>query len=1076
MQDASTIFDGWLDRIEAGEEPDFEVLVREHPEFGASLRELHKSWQSLQADLESVLPGPLPTESFFRAPAAPLTGPVAPPAPGQELGDFRLIRPLGQGGMGSVWEAEQLSLGRRVALKLLRPGRGAPRLLVREARVAGRLDHPGLVPVHAVGAADGVTFIAQQLVGDGFTLADFLDRVRRLDRPPADHDRRVAHLIAEVADAVHAAHEAGVLHRDLKPQNILIDDEDRPRVTDFGLAHEAAEGDVARPGLVGTLAYMSPEQAGGRELEIDRRSDVFSLGAVLWEALTLRRAFDGDTGREVLHAVLHDDPPDARSIRPRVPRDLAAICTKALRKSRDQRYATLRELAEDLRRFLRAEPVLAEPESATALAWKWVRRHPAWSASLALGGAALLVITGLLVREIDLRRDATQARDSSNKHAKEAEDAAAEAQRRLAEARRQSYLANLRAADAALTQGGWAEARRLLSACPEEHRAWEWHHLWRRSDASLLALQAGEGAVLAAAMTPDGRRFVTGCADGSLHVWDGETGARLGVLTGHDGAVNAVAVTDDGARAVSGGADGTVRVWDVEHGRPLSELLGHTSAVLAVACDAAGDEIVSGSEDGSARVWRTAGGEPAVIEPSLRAAVSSVAVSPDGATVITGTRYGMIESWHPTTGKLRARLAVYEAPDVPLALSPDGTRVASGGDDGWVSVRAVENGALIRDFEALPPGTAIGRVAWSRDGARLLVVASSGGDVLAFSAVDGAPLSARTGHEGRLLSLATDAGGERVVGGGSSGMAWLWLRSAPRQGPELPLLRGPVLSLSCDADGGRLLVAALGAGGLRLLDLQAGGPGLRLADAAGAPSAVALDGSGRIAALATLQEPFVRILDVDGGAERARLAGPTGGISGLALSADGRTLLAASQDHRLYVWSLPEGTLTATLGGHEGLVSSAALSADGRRAASASIDGTVRLWDVASGSGRVLTAAAWYEDALVALSADGRRVASASIHSDVATVWNADNGEVLCTLAGHGTGVGALLLSPDGTRVLSTSGREAAIRVWDARTGELLLLLTGHDAPVTALAMSGDGRRLVSGAKDGSLRVWDSAE
>ena len=322
-QDAAPIFDAWLDRLEGGDEPDFESVLAAHPDHVAALRELHERWRALQSDLETALPEPLPAESFFRAPAiaGEIVARAYSPEPGQVLGDFRLIRQLGQGGMGSVWEAEQVSLRRRVALKLLRPGRGAPRLLVREARVAGRLDHPGLVPVHAVGETDGVTYIAQQLVGDGFTLADFLDRVRRLDRLPADYDRRVARLIVDVADAVHAAHEAGVLHRDLKPQNILIDDEDRPRVTDFGLAHEAGDDEAARPGMVGTLAYMSPEQAAGRDIEIDRRSDVFSLGAVLWEALTLRRAFDGDSAQEVLHAVLHDDPPDPRRIRPRVPRD-----------------------------------------------------------------------------------------------------------------------------------------------------------------------------------------------------------------------------------------------------------------------------------------------------------------------------------------------------------------------------------------------------------------------------------------------------------------------------------------------------------------------------------------------------------------------------------------------------------------------------------------------------------------------------------------------------------------------------------------------------------------------------------
>jgi WD40 repeat protein len=1073
-KDASSIFDTWLDRIEAGEEPDFEGVVREHPELDAALRELHRRWQALQTDLESALPGPLPTESFFREPVAPAAGAVVPPVAGRVLGDFRLLRPLGQGGMGSVWEAEQISLRRRVALKLLRPGRGAPRLLVREARVAGRLDHPGLVPVHAMGEAGGITFIAQQLVGDGYTLADFLDRVRRLDRPPPDYDRRVARLVADVADAVHAAHEAGVLHRDLKPQNILIDDGDRPRVTDFGLAHETSEGeDVARPGLVGTLAYMSPEQAAGRDIEIDRRSDVFSLGAVLWEALTLRRAFDGDTVHSVLDRVLHEDPPDPRRLRPRVPRDLAAICAKALRKAREQRYATLRELADDLRRFLRNEPVQAETESTLSLTWKWSLRHPAWSASLLLGAAALLAISALLLREIDLRHAAQEARDEAGLHARQAGEAASLADRRAAEARWQSYLANLRAADGALAQGAWAEAQRLLAACPEEHRGWEWRHLEQRSQATLLRLDASDRPVLSAAMTPDGRRVVTGCADGTLHVWDGDSGARSGVLRGHEGAVNAVALADDGARAVSGGADGSVRMWDIEHGRLLLELPPLPGAVLSVAADASVSIIVAGCEDGKARLWRLPDITPRVIEPPLVSPVSSVALTPDGALLATGTRYGTVELWDTATGAYRARLVLYEAPDVPLAIAPDGTRVATGGADGTLRIIAAADGEVLLARKA--HDKAIGRVAWSRDGSRIITL-SAGGDVRAWNAADAEPLPARAGHEGRLLALATDAAGERVVAGGSTGSAWLWLRSIAPAEPQLPRLAGPVLALACDTRGEHLLAAALGPAGHRLMDLRDGREGAALDAPGGPPSAVALDGAGTVAALASLQEPVVRVLDVATGAVRARLTGPGGGITGLQLSADGATLLASAQDGRLYVWSLPDGTLRRTLVGHQSLVSSVALSADGQRAASASADGTVRLWDLASGQGRVLTAAGWYEDALVTLSADGRRVASASIHSDAASVWNADTGELLCLLTGHGTGVGALLLAPDGTRVLSTSARESAIRVWDARTGDLLVLLTGHAAPVTALAMSGDGRRLVSGGDDGELRSWTSGD
>jgi WD40 repeat protein len=409
-----------------------------------------------------------------------------------------------------------------------------------------------------------------------------------------------------------------------------------------------------------------------------------------------------------------------------------------------------------------------------------------------------------------------------------------------------------------------------------------------------------------------------------------------------------------------------------------------------------------------------------------------------------------------------------------VALRPDGLQVATGGADGVLHVRDAVTGAAI--VERKVHDGPIARVAFSRDATRILSIAPADTDVRASSAVDLSPLPVHSGQEGRLTSLATDAAGARVLAGALDGHAWLWLHDDAQRDAKLPSLSGAVLSLACDAHGERLLAAALGTSGHRLIDLRDGAQGAPLTGTGGPPSAVALNGAGTLAALASLQEPQVDLLDPATGELRARLTGPQGGVTDLCISADGKTLLASSQDHQLYAWSLPDGRLTATLTGHESLVSSCAISADGRRAASASVDGTVRLWDLPSARGRVLTSAAWYEDALVALSPDGRRVASASIHSDAVTVWNAETGEVQCTLTGHGTGVGALTFSPDGTRLFSASARDNAVRVWDARTGELLVLLAGHEKPVTALATSSDGRRLISGAADGSLRAWDAGE
>src|SRR5262245_2779399 len=319
---AERLFDEFLERLEAGHAPRFEDFAAANAPHEAGLWELYERWCRADASIEDLLPGatgssllvdPEAVDAESLPEAAVRPGLV----PGTVLGDYRLVRSLGRGSMGEVWEAEQLSLRRRVALKLLRAdrvGSQGAKLLTQEARAGGRVSHEGIVAIFGVGEADGVAWIAQQLVPGGLTLADVIARLA--DRPrllPAAYYRRIAALFAEVAEAVHAAHEAGVLHRDLKPRNILIHPDDRALVSDFGLASLADDdADQAGTGLVGTLAYMSPEQASGRASAVDRRSDIFSLGAVLYEALTLRRAFEGDDGRIVLDRVLHEEPPSPR--------------------------------------------------------------------------------------------------------------------------------------------------------------------------------------------------------------------------------------------------------------------------------------------------------------------------------------------------------------------------------------------------------------------------------------------------------------------------------------------------------------------------------------------------------------------------------------------------------------------------------------------------------------------------------------------------------------------------------------------------------------------------------------------
>lgn len=345
------------------------------------------------------------------------------------LGDFRVIREIASGGMGTVFEAEQISLKRRVALKLLpshlRFSGKAVQKFQREAEAGGRQNHPGIVVIYAVGEHHDVHYIAEELVEGGVTLADWLEERKEEETLPRGFYRKVAELFVEIADALHHAHESGVIHRDVKPSNILLTPDLKPKVTDFGLAR--VEGGLvlsATGDFFGTAFYTSPEQALGKRSSIDHRADIFSLGVSLYESLTLKRPFDGSTSHLTLQKIVHNEPSDPRQVNARIPRDLAIICLKALEKDPGRRYATMDDFREDLRRYLDGEAIVARPAGPVYRFWRRMRRSPAVSI---LAGLAILILFTLIAyvlwsypRILTERDKAVRAQEAAEKEAEKA--------------------------------------------------------------------------------------------------------------------------------------------------------------------------------------------------------------------------------------------------------------------------------------------------------------------------------------------------------------------------------------------------------------------------------------------------------------------------------------------------------------------------------------------------------------------------------------------------------------------------------------------------------------------------------
>jgi len=370
--------------LDSGQSP--EEVCRDCPELLPEVRQRWASFRRVDAEFEALLPSSYGPDSIQSNPD---------PAKMPEIPGYRMDSVLGQGGMGVVYQAWHLRLNRQVALKMLLSGAYArPEELerfLREAEAVAALHHPSIVQVHDAGEVDGRPYFTMELVEGG----NLADQIQGVPQPP----RQAAALVATLAEAVQAAHQCGIVHRDLKPGNILITLNGAPKVTDFGLARwlDGRDGLTLSGTPVGTPSYMAPEQARGDKVTIGPATDIYALGAILYELLTGRPPFRSDTASATLHQVVSEEPVPPRRLNPRVPRDLQTICLKCLQKEPHKRYASAQDLADDLRRFERGEPIKARPAGPVERAVRWVRRQPALAGALALGVllASALVVTAV---------------------------------------------------------------------------------------------------------------------------------------------------------------------------------------------------------------------------------------------------------------------------------------------------------------------------------------------------------------------------------------------------------------------------------------------------------------------------------------------------------------------------------------------------------------------------------------------------------------------------------------------------------------------------------------------------------
>jgi len=966
----------------------------------------------------------------------PLSESICSQADPVAFGDYDLIEEIARGGMGVVYKARQRSLNRVVAVKVILAGRFAGKQMIQrfrgEVMAAALLEHPNIVAVLEVGMHQGQHFFSMNYVA-GKNLAEIAG-----NHPfPA---MKAARYVQKIAEAIHYAHGQGILHRDLKPSNVLIDNAtDEPRVTDFGLAKQIhGESSLTITGQVlGSPNFMPPEQASGNRGKVGKPSDVYGLGAILYYLLTARAPFQAESLEGLITEVMNNDVLSPRALNRNLPLDLETICLKCLEKEPARRYQTAQELADELERFQRDEPIHARPVTSAERLWRRCRRNPVLaSMSAAIVLLALIFAFGLPIAYFRIKNEKNRAESESKLR------------------RTQLYATEVDLAGVALANDDMSRARDLLNRqWPEANstndlRGFEWRYLYGKSAGEETAtLGRHDNAVKAIAFSPLERDTLLASweADGTVKLWDYQARKLIGVLRHAPVSAEpwqsssaALAFSSDG-QLLAAGQGRDIVLWNVQTRTRRALLQGKNLVVNALVLTRDNKTLISGTQDGVIQFWDISTAIPSQIT-SIQTAlicVYKLALGQNDQILVASGHISAPAAWNISQ---RTNPIIFPFPEEhtawisAFAFAPRTNILVSSGTGGDVIAWSFTGNDHLLSSRKLPmPRGSLGIVnsfVFAGDPNRM-VSAGTDGNITVWDLSGAQSAIKLRGHNQGVHCLAVTADGRTIASGGMDGSVKLWdIDSAWRKQQAPPAMAHSrwMLGVAFSPDG-------------KLLASVAAGEALKLWD--------------------TETEQLV--------VERQTRAV---GADRLVFSPDGK-FLAAEEEGTIHLRTLPSLEDAEKIAGCRPLFSETIVELiyfrpEGKR-------GGIHWRNLKTGTERVC-AVEFNSTALMALSPDGRRVAAVDGNRIIMAAH--EGGIASVTEVGKHTDVGrvwSIAFSPDG-QLLASAGWDGAVHLWDLENpGKIRHPLKAHHGRAWAVAFSPDGRTLATGGDDGTIRLWNLA-